>query len=97
MKKFPASLTGEEEKNIRNDLQKEFFNYLNSERIIRIYPQEERKRKKAVYIQMEKEFEQGKNIEEIEYLVKGEYIGKKKNGVQENIDIVETFVVENRK
>lgn len=97
LKKFPASLTGEEEKNIRNDLQKEFFNYLNSERIIRIYPQEERKRKKAVYIQMEKEFEQGKNIEEIEYLVKGEYIGKKKNGVQENIDIVETFVVENRK
>lgn len=96
LKEFPADLDWEDEMRIRKDLQKMFFNSLKSERIIRIYPQEEQKKKKMIYQQIEKEFKEGKAIEEVEMIIKGEYLKEKEQGIQEKTDITDTFVVENR-
>lgn len=95
MKEFPVELDWEDEVGIKNDLQKMFFKYLKSERIIRIYSQGVQKQKKLIYQQIEKEFEQGKEIEEVEMMIREKYLKKEEKGIQEKSDITDTFVVEN--
>lgn len=95
LKEFPVELDWEDEVGIKNDLQKMFFKYLKSERIIRIYSQGVQKQKKLIYQQIEKEFEQGKEIEEVEMMIREKYLKKEEKGIQEKSDITDTFVVEN--
>ncbi len=91
---FPVKLAEKSEEKIKSRLQEIFFEALNSERILNMYSLPKQQEKRVFYQGIQKEFESGKDINEIKAEVVKQYPWKQDKEIRDKISIVDTFVLE---
>ena len=95
MENFLSDLTEKEKEERKSRLKKMLFEFLQSEKVLQMYSIEEQQEKRSFYQKLEQESEQGKEISEIEAEVMTKYPWQKEDRVQEEMYIIDTFMVEN--
>lgn len=95
LENFLSDLTEKEKEERKSRLKKMLFEFLQSEKVLQMYSIEEQQEKRSFYQKLEQESEQGKEISEIEAEVMTKYPWQKEDRVQEEMYIIDTFMVEN--